>query len=176
MARPKKKPESDDIFEYGIDIPGRVLWVTGDVDMTNAVKWVKGLHILDTASDAPITIVINSDGGDMVQGFALIDAIRQCRSEVVGVVRGYASSAAFTILQSCDIRHATKHASLMTHQGNRESDFELSIDMDADQIALTRMQAVNPAFSMAKFQKWQAVDRYLRAAEALKLGLIDEVI
>ena len=170
-----KKPENDDIFENGFDPIRRVVWLTGDIDMTNIVRAMKGLTVLDKMSDSPITLVINSEGGDMVQGFALIDAIHSSRSHVTGSVMGAAASAAFIILQCCNSREAGKHSVLMTHAGNRETEFDLKIDILADELVLKRMQKVNESFTMAKLQKWQARDKYMLAEEAVSLGLLDWV-
>lgn len=170
-----KKPENDDIFENGFDPIRRVVWLVGDIDMTSISRAMKGLTILDKMSAEPITLVINSDGGDMVQGFALIDTIHSSRSHIIGSVMGAASSAAFIILQCCNSREAGKHSVLMTHAGNRETDFDLKIDLLADEIVLKRMQKIKKDTTMAKLQKWQSMDRYMLAEDAVTLGLLDWV-
>ena len=170
-----KKPENDDLFDNGLDPIKRVVWLTGDIDLETTVKCLKGLSVLDRLSEEPIILMINSEGGDMVQGFAIIDAIAHCRSQIMGVVRGNAQSAAFVILQSCNIRRASKHAVLMTHTGSRTNDFDLKVDMNADEIVLKRMREKNPLMTMNKLQKWQACDKYMLADEAKELGFLDEV-
>lgn len=174
MARPKK-PENEDLFDNGLDPVKRVVWLTGDIDLESTVKCLKGLSVLDRLSEEPIILMINSEGGDMVQGFAIIDAISHCRSQVMGVVRGNAQSAAFVILQSCHIRRASKHAVLMTHAGTRSTDFDLKVDMNADEIILKRAREKNPLMTMNKLQKWQACDKYMLADEAKQMGFLDEV-
>jgi ATP-dependent Clp protease protease subunit len=69
----------------------------GEIDLELTVRALKGLSVLDRLSDEPIQLLINSHGGDMVQGFAIVDAIQHCRSDIVGMVRGEAHSAAFVI-------------------------------------------------------------------------------
>ena len=171
----KKKPENDDLFDNGLDPIKRIIWLTGDIDRETIVQALKGLSVLDRMSEEPIQLVINSEGGDMVQGFALIDAIRHCRSDIIGMVRGDAQSAAFVILQACDIRRASKNSVLMTHAGNRTTAFDLRIDKRADQIVLDRLRVKDTSWTMTKLDKKQSADWYMFPDEALELGLVDEV-
>lgn len=175
MAKVSRKPENEDLFDNGLDPVKRVVWLTGDIDLETTVRALKGLSVLDRLSEDPIILMINSEGGDMVQGFAIIDAISHCRSQVIGVVRGNAQSAAFVILQSCQVRRASKHAVLMTHAGSRTTAFDLEIDMKADEIILRRMREKDPKWTMNKLQKWQACDKYMFADEAREMGFLDEV-
>ena len=174
-----KRPDTEDVFDNDLDITSRSVWLSADITKEAVTSTIKGLTILMGISAEPVKLFINSEGGDMTQGFALIDFITRCvstRMEVTGIVQGEAMSAALVILQACSTRIATQNSVLMAHGGNRSTEFDLRIDMKADALLLEKMQQVNPALTMTKFQKWQMHDKYLMADEALALGLVDRVV
>ena len=67
---------------------------------------------------APITILVNSPGGMLMSGYAIVDAINQAKRQGVTVKCAtgvLAASMAFNILASCSEVYALKHASLLFH-------------------------------------------------------------
>lgn len=171
MAR-SKRPENDDLYEYGLDVPKRRVYLNGDIDRDSVMQAIKGLSILARLSESePIQLVINSEGGDMIQGFALINYIRSLPNEVTGIVLGTCESAAVVILQACKHRAAMPEATLMTHRGTRSTEFDVEVDNRADQLIASRM-----GWTKQRLDKFHSHDRYMFAEEAMKLGLIDEVL
>jgi ATP-dependent protease ClpP protease subunit len=63
----------------------------------------------------------------------------------------------------------------MTHAGTRETEFDLKLDIKADEIILKRLREKDSRWTMQRLQKWQACDKYMFPDEALELGLLDEV-
>jgi ATP-dependent Clp protease, protease subunit len=65
----------------------------------------------------PITVIINSSGGDVYTSFAIIDAIRGCKSPINTVGTGHIMSAASLILASgTGKRILTPNTSVMIHE------------------------------------------------------------
>ena len=64
----------------------------------------------------PIILEIQSGGGAVRDGFALIAAIEQSKTKVITRVNGYAFSMALTVFLAGHERHMSRHASLMYHQ------------------------------------------------------------
>jgi ATP-dependent Clp protease, protease subunit len=173
----RKRPENDDLHEYGLDVQKRTVYLDGEINMELAIRTIKNISVLERLSkEDPIRLLINSEGGDMVQGFAIIDAIRLSAAPVDGIVCGTAESAAFIILQGCRVRGATANSILMTHAGTRTTKFDFDIDLRADQLSLTRLQERDPSWTMAKWQKYQSFDRYMFPEEALQIGALDEIL
>ncbi len=172
MAVTKKKPENDDLYEFGLDLPKRRVYLEGEIDEKSAMQVIKGLSILSRMSDTdPIQIVINSEGGETVQGFAIMNYIRTLSNEVFGIVVGRCCSAAVVVLQGCTYRNAMRDSVLMIHRGTRNDVFDKRLDERADKVIADRM-----GWTLAKLDKFQSYDRYLFAEEALEIGLIDEII
>ena len=70
--------------------------------------------VFETRVDG-FVIEINSGGGDVDAGFALVKAIENASAPVHCIVDGEAMSMAFYILQSCTTRSMTKRSVLMIH-------------------------------------------------------------
>jgi ATP-dependent Clp protease protease subunit len=64
----------------------------------------------------PIKLVINSFGGSVYDGFALIAAIEQSKTPIHGYAYGSAMSMAFAIYISTHIRFAHKTTTFMYHE------------------------------------------------------------
>ena len=171
-SRRKTIPESDHLYEYGIDLPRSRVYLTGDVDLKSVMQAIQGMSMLARQSDdATIQLIINSEGGDMTQGFALIDYIRSLPNPVHGIVLGNCESAALVILQVCTTRSAGMNSTLMTHRGTRQTAFDKTLDERADQILADRM-----GLSLKQLDKFHSYDRYLTAQEALELKLLDSLM
>lgn len=64
----------------------------------------------------PIKIFINSDGGYVEDGWALIDIMLNSKTPIYTYCTGYAHSAAFLIFIAGSKRFITKHAHMCCHQ------------------------------------------------------------
>jgi ATP-dependent Clp protease protease subunit len=178
----------DSLHERGVSLATRTIVLTGDVDEKMSVDLYKNLNILQQRqSTAPITIVINSDGGDVQQALAIYDLIQLCDSHITTIAYGSAQSSACVILQAGDLRKAYPSSIIMYHQGSTSvgetptnevvSAFSHSqaICKMADDIIYGRMKTVT-GWTRARFNKALDAGIYLAAPRAVELGLIDEVI
>jgi len=190
----------DKWYDYDIDIDNRTLWlgstnVTEDeesgVDAKLSERVIKGLHVLEKnapAGDKEIQIIMNNPGGDVTEGLAIYDAIKQCKNRVIITVYGKCYSMASYILQAADHRIMSKHSSLMIHEGTRGLDeshprtvkawakFCDYLDNICFDILLIKIRLKNPNFSSKKLEDMLKFDTILSADEALELGLVDEVL
>jgi len=85
-----------------------------------ARRVIKGLHYLDANArmgDKPITIIMNSCGGDWDHGMAIYDAIRQCHNHVTIINMSHARSMTSLIFQAADYRITAPHGFYMIHDG-----------------------------------------------------------
>jgi ATP-dependent Clp protease protease subunit len=171
-------------LESGTDDKGDELGVSFDM----AQRVVKNLRLLDHASGDPITLVINTQGGDCFHGMGIYDAIRMCRSRVVGLVVGNAMSMGAVLLQACDERRATRHSSIMYHSGTldgapdmparegvRAVQYEEKHGDRIDRLMHARVLTKKPNLSWSKFKVECDRGIYLSAEEALEWGLLDAI-
>lgn len=172
ITKRRKLPESDHLYEYGVDLPRNRVYLTGDIDLQNTVKVIQGMSMLARQStDTPIQLVINSEGGDMVQAFSLIDYMNSIPNPINGIVLGNCQSAAVVILQACQHRAAGSNSVFMTHRGSRDSKIDLLIDTRADKLIADRL-----GWTLSRLDKFHSHDRYLTAQEALEMKLLDELM
>ncbi len=141
--------------------------------------------------DKPITMYINSPGGEVSSGLAIYDTMSYIRSPVSTVCVGAAASMAAILLIGGEAgkRFALPHSSIMMHQplgGTRGPAADILIY--ANQIQRIREQVneivrqhLNRSFGYSKLDL-QAVsdmmerDRYMTAEEAKDHGLVDGIL
>ena len=133
----------------------------------------------------PIRIALNSLGGSVLDGFALIDYIFMLRSRghhVTMTVFGVAASMAGIILMAADDRVMTPRASLGMHEvsygmyGNssqQEDQLKFSKELEKRGVELLCARSV---LTPAKLKSmWKRKDVWVDAAKALDMGLIDRI-
>lgn len=114
----------DHLFWHGIDLRERRIFFTGgvhDADEEEAlVHYVlRSLKFIDKSqSDRSIQLWIHTLGGDEPTMFALYDAIRCCKSNVITIGTGEISSAGCLLLVAGDERYVTPSAWFMSHFGS----------------------------------------------------------
>lgn len=119
-----------DFHDYGANINTREIFLHNHyhaednqnpgVEYRMANSFIKNLRALDIRSNNPITIHMQSIGGEWTDGMAIFDAISMCRSYVTIIVYGQAESMSSIILQAADYRYMTPNAHFMSHYGSTD--------------------------------------------------------
>ena len=99
----------------------RDIYVIGDIEKDTARLAIERLRELANESHKPITIYINSAGGNVTDGLAIHDAVRYLVSkgvQVTIVVQGMAYSMGSVVLQAASPgrRLAFPHSWIMIHE------------------------------------------------------------
>lgn len=174
------------LFDNGLYIPSRTIFIEGEIDEGSAAWAIKGIHVLDNMSSAPITVILNTEGGDQYQGMAIYDAIKACRCQVTIRAIGTVMSSGSIILQAGDIREMTPNCMFMFHYGEIGIDShpkitkkwveeETRFSKKMLDIYLEKIRQKNKKFSRAKLDRMLDFDTILTAEETLELGLIDAI-
>lgn len=180
-----RQSDFDILMEHGVDIRRRVLYLQGDVEPATVHKFIRILKFLDK-TQGDITVVLDSEGGDVNLGLAAYDALVNCVNAVEIRVEGVAMSMGSIILQAGDRRVMTKHSRMMIHRGSTEMsgnlvDVERAVkeNRDLDKLCIDiyydKMLDKDPKFKRAKLEKMMDYDTYISSDEALELGLIDDI-
>lgn len=130
----------------------------------------------------PIKLIIDCCGGDLNEAFAIVDQIRLSKTPVHAVVLGRAYSGAFLVTIACHHRIATKHSSLLFHEGSggfggdagKFQNFADFYKRQREQMKDLVLDLTN--ISEEKYNEIKNDDYWLTADEAKELGIIDEVI
>ncbi|KAK0636364.1 Clp protease-domain-containing protein [Bombardia bombarda] len=170
----------------------RIICLNGAIDDTVSAAIVAQLLWLESDNpDKPITMYINSPGGEVSSGLAIYDTMTYIKSPVSTVCVGMAASMAAILLLGGEAgkRYALPHSSIMVHQplgGTRGQASDILIY--ANQIQRLREQVnkivqthLNKSFGHEKYDL-QAVndmmerDKYLTGDEAVTYGIVDEIL
>jgi len=191
------RDDIDKFYDYDIDLPHRILYM-GSVNVTEdlegesgtdsqmAERVIKGLAILDQKEE-PITIIMNNVGGDHYHGMAIFDAIKCCKSHVTIKVFGHAFSMGSIILQAADERILAPNSRVMIHYGSDGGNMNAKdlqarakegerLDKLVEDIYLQKIREKLPNYSREELRRILIVDTYMSPAEAVELGLADEIL
>jgi ATP-dependent Clp protease protease subunit len=162
-------------------------FLVGEIEEGNinkCIKWITYENL--DGKDKTLTLYINSTGGDLYQGFALIDVIQSSTHPVRVIGIGAVMSAAFLIFASGTKgeRFAAKNTSFMCHQFTSGTDakyHDLKAEMKETEELNTKMvnilkEATGLAPSVVKRKLLPASDVYLTAEEVVEMGVADFIL
>ncbi|KAK3297202.1 Clp protease-domain-containing protein [Chaetomium fimeti] len=170
----------------------RIVCLNGAIDDTVSAAIVAQLLWLESDNpDKPITMYINSPGGEVSSGLAIYDTMTYIKSPVSTVCVGGAASMAAILLIGGQPgkRYALPHSSIMVHQplgGTRGQAADIliyatQIQRLREQINKIVQRHINKSLGYEKYDV-QAVndmmerDKYLTAEEAKEMGIVDEIL
>lgn len=170
---------------YSRLLKDRILFLGSEVTDDEANLIIAQLLFLEADDpDKDIFLYINSPGGSVSAGLAIYDTIRYLKCEVCTICVGLAASmGAFLLAAGAKgKRKALPNSEIMIHQPLGGAYGQASdVKIHADHIIKTR-QKLNEILSERTCQPLSVIedaterDNFLSAEEALKFGLIDEIV
>ena len=96
----------------------RTILLTGEIDKDQGERVIRQLLLLESLSDEPISLFVDSPGGDVDAGFAIFDMIRFVKAPVRILGMGLVASAAALILLAVpkDRRYGLPNSHYLIHQ------------------------------------------------------------
>jgi ATP-dependent Clp protease protease subunit len=167
----------------------RDIYLIGDIDKDSARLVIERLRELANDGKRPITLYINSAGGNVTDGLAIHDAVRHLvlrGVEITIVVQGMAYSMGSVVLQAASPgrRLAFPHSWIMIHEPAKWAGWQSTTAAAQHLDRLKQMQSQiyrilsdrsgKPLRQIIRDTK--RTDFYLDAAKAKEYGLIDEVL
>jgi len=166
----------------------RDVYLIGDIEKDVTRSVIERMRELANDSARPITLYINSAGGNMTDGLAIHDSIRQLVHrgiEVSVIVQGMAYSMGSIVLQAASSgrRVALPHSWIMIHEPAKWAGWQSTSAAAQHLDRLKQMQAqiyeilANRSGQPLKkiIRDTKRTDFYLDAKRALNYGLIDEI-
>jgi len=148
-------------------------------DTVSAKSFLDDLTALGDVAN--ITLRINSPGGDVFDGVAIHNSIKNHKAKVTAHVDGIAASAASFIAMAADKIVMPANAFLLIHGasgmswGNAEDMRAVADDLDRIDKSLTATYVSRAKSTTAKVKALMREDRLMDAAEAKSWGFADEV-
>lgn len=150
---------------------------------------IKCMYTLDAwsrrAPGCEMTIIFNSPGGTVSDGFALFDFLRDLSNrghKIVVKAYGMAASMGAILMQAGDERVMSKNSFMMIHEG--QGGMEGSLAEMTDTIKLFNKfqdKAIDILTAKSTLSKsqitrlWKKTDYWMSAEEALEKGFIDRI-
>lgn len=163
----------------------RIIFLGEEINSVSANLVVAQLlHLESQDAEKDISLYINSPGGEVYSGLAILDTMNFIKPQVSTICVGMAASMAAVLLSAGakGKRFCLPHSKVMIHQpsGGAQGQ-QTEIEIVAEEIKKTRRE-LNQILSDASGQPIERVqadterDNYLTAAEALDYGLIDRIV
>ncbi len=182
--------EKSQFGERAFDIYSRLLkegiiFLGGPID--DDVANIVIAQLLFLQSEDPkkeIKLYINSPGGHVTAGMAIVDTMNHVKNDVATVCVGRAASMGAIILSAGTKgkRFVLENAEVMIHQPSGGSEGQASdIEINAKHILqtkdkLNKLLAKNTGQPLAKVEKDTDRDYHMSAEEAKKYGIVDKII
>lgn len=128
-----------------------------------------------------IRLHINSPGGEVFDGVAIVNALRSHDARVVAIVDGLAASAASFIAASADEVVMARNSQMMIHDawglcvGNADDMRELADMLDKVSDNIASIYAEKAGGTTAEWRAAMARESWYSAEEAVEAGLADSV-
>ncbi len=162
----------------------RIIFLGGGIDDDVANLIIAQLLFLESEDPKKdISLYINSPGGSVTAGLAILDTMNHVKPAVSTVCVGMAASAAAVILSAGEKgkRYALPNAEVMIHQPwggaqGQATDIEITAKhIIATRERLNKILSKNTGQPLAKVEKDVDRDYFMMADDAKKYGIIDSV-
>ena len=182
VDKEKNGERSYDIFSRLLK--DRIILLSGEIDDNLANVIVSELLYLDSLNHNDISLYINSPGGSITAGMAIMDTMNFIKSDVSTICLGMAASMGAFLL-SCGKkgkRYILEHAEVMIHQplGGVEGQ-ATEIKIVAERILklkekLNKILSQNTNKDIKQITKDTERDYFLDSKEALEYGIVDKIL
>lgn len=163
----------------------RIIYVHGQIDEEMHFDIAKRVLSFDMKIKSPITVHINSPGGDVYEAMGILDILKGTDCPIYTVCTGKAMSAAVPILASGErgFRKAGALSTIMIHEVSLAHWGKL-YEFKNEAAEAERLQAIMlellsnyTGIQKSKLKKIfdTHVDTYISPIDAKKIGLIDEI-
>ncbi|MES2213290.1 MAG: ATP-dependent Clp protease proteolytic subunit [Patescibacteria group bacterium] len=170
----------------------RKIMISGELNYESLRKVSLELMKLDYINNEPITLMIDSGGGNVVATHQLEDIISMINSPVDGLIMGDSASMAIDLLQMCRYRRILPSARILVHYIRVDQrwvcdDLE-RLEIDVEYFLSRQREAGNRRLALyvkrtgypeerikELFRHGEVHRSYFSAQQALELKLVDEI-
>jgi len=180
---------------YSRMMKDRIVFLQGQVEENMANHLVAQLLLLESQSNNPINMYVNSPGGMVTEGLAIYDTMQFIKAPVNTIVIGQAASMGSLLAQAgTGKRYITQNARHMVHRvssgtgGTSGSIHVQELEFEDARRRLEESKKLNEKLTkiyerhnskgktFEELHETMKFDTYLSADEALEFGLVDEII
>ena len=169
---------------YSRLLKDRIVFLSGEINDEISNVIVSELLYLDSLNHNDISLYINSPGGSITSGMAIMDTMNYIKSNVSTICIGMAASMGAFLL-SCGAkgkRYILPNAEVMIHQPLGGATGQATeIKIAAERILkikdkINKLLAKNTNQNLDKIQIDTERDYFMNASEALEYGIVDKIL
>lgn len=163
----------------------RKIFLTGEINAEMANAFLSEILFLEQEPTKPVTIYINSPGGEVNAGLMIYDVIQGSGLEINMVCTGMAASMAAILLAGGKKghRYILKHSKVMIHEplitrgvgGSATSIKNISESILEMRKLVNGILAEHTGKTMEAIDEATSFDNFMNAEEAIAFGLCDAV-
>lgn len=177
-------------------IPTRVIYFAGtekfteqsdEVSVVSVAQLIKNIHILDSINSDPITLLLNTCGGEWESGIAVYDLIKKTKSKVYIIGLGKLYSMGSVIFQAGYKRYIYPNTLMLIHNGSEgyygdPKSFENHAKISKStreimyKIYYDKMIKKNKNITLKEIEELCSHDSIFNSEEIVNLGLADKII
>ena len=171
------------------DIQNRVYWLTEEIgeetlDLVQYItRWNREDKNIPNEERKPIRIIIDCHGGQLSVTKTLVNIIKLSKTPVHVIALGFVASGASMIYLAGHKKYALPNTTFLLHKGScggLSGTFDELLafmeDYQKDVLELINFYKENTKFSPEEIEEKIQGEWYVRIDEAVKYGLVDEII
>jgi len=173
--RPAALEQGDNVITM-FDVIGEDWWTGGGVTAKKVAAQLRAI------GDRPVEVQINSGGGDMFEGLAIYNVLREHSQPVTMKIMGMAASAASIIAMAGDQVEIGAASFIMIHNcwviagGNRHDFAEVSAYLAPFDQAMADVYAQRSQQKAADCAKWMDAETWMSGSLAIERGFADALL
>lgn len=158
------------------DMIGEDFWSGGGVTAKKVSQQLRAI------GDRPVEVQINSPGGDVFEGLAIYNVLREHPQDITVKVMGWAASAASLIAMAGDRIEVGAASFIMIHNswvvaaGNRNDMREVADWLEPFDRAMADLYAQRSGQDAAAIAKWMDAETYMSGSIAIERGFADGLL
>lgn len=173
--RPAALEVGDNVITM-FDVIGEDFWTGGGVTAKKVAAQLRAI------GDRPVEVQINSPGGDMFEGIAIFNVLREHSQEITVKIMGMAASAASIIAMAGDTIEIGAASFVMIHNcwvvaiGNRHDMAETAAWLEPFDRAMADVYAARTGAAAKDVAKWMDAETYMSGSLAIERGFADALL
>lgn len=174
-VRPAALAIGDNVITM-FDIIGEDFWTGGGITAKKVASQLRAI------GDKPVEVQINSPGGDVFEGIAIYNVLREHPQPITVKVMGMAASIASVIAMAGDTVEIGAASFIMIHNswvmaiGDRHAMAEVAAWLEPFDQALRDVYALRSGQKPDAIAKWMDEETFMSGAQAIERGFADNLL
>ncbi|MEL6707619.1 MAG: head maturation protease, ClpP-related [Pseudomonadota bacterium] len=158
------------------DVIGEDYWTGGGITAQKVSSQLRAI------GDRPVEVHLNSPGGDMFEGIAIYNVLREHPQEVHVKIMGIAASAASVLAMAGDRVEIGAASFIMIHNcwvmavGNRHDMQEVVSYLEPFDQAMAELYAQRTGLELSQVRDWMDAETYMSGSTAVERGFADDIL